>query len=105
MAIYPNLNVTTAECFLSYGNSVTNDLFWTGILFLLFVVVFSVQKIRGYKTIVCFTTTSFFSTLISFFMSSIKCGSSPLISSYTVLFLFGISVLSFVFMIYQENNG
>lgn len=100
-----NINITTPQQLMATANTVTDNWFWTGILLASFIIIFSVQKNRGWKTTVSFATTSFFNGILAIFLRLITDSSGvgligdqvTLIS--VVLFFVGVLVL-----FYQERG-
>lgn len=101
----PDLNGGGPECLMALGNTYTAGAYWTGILVLIFIVVFGIQKTRGFKSIVCFATSSFFTGIMAVILGVISCEGEPLVASQNILIFVGMAILSVVILAYQENNG
>lgn len=104
MPLYAQPNIASTECLLSYGNEVTGGWFWTGILIFIFLVVFGIQKHRGYKSVHCFATTSWFTGILSMLLTIINCDGTPLVSPSTTLLFVIMAIFSVFAMAYQERN-
>ena len=101
---FPTPDITTAECLFSFWNDVTGEFFWTAVLIMIFVVVFGIQKHRKNKTIIAFATASWFTGILSMFLTIINCDGKSLVASDITLILVGVSILSVIILSYREKG-
>jgi len=97
---FENLNATTMGDVFVYSNTVTGGFFWSGMLFVVWLLGFFILNNRsGFKR--SFAASSFFSMILGGVMYMI--GEQPLVSS-PILMIFIVFTIAGVIMLYSEEK-
>jgi hypothetical protein len=102
MPLYGQPNATTPVTFLSYPNDVTGGLFWTLMIFAVFMITFGVQKTnpRNSST-VSLTTSSVFASVFALFLFLLD---ANLIPSYVLTITMLSSLFGVIILLWQNQN-